>query len=151
VKTRTLSDGLEALPFFGGMRRDQIEFLAGCASNVHFQRGERLYRLGDPADTFHIIRSGRAAVDMVAGNQRATLQTVSENEPFGWSWLIPPYRWQFDVRAVTDISAIAFDAVCVRRKCDEDPTFGYEMFKRFSFVIVERLMASRLQALKVYG
>ena len=29
-----------------------------------------------------------------------TLQTLADGEMLGWSWLFPPYRWQFDARAV---------------------------------------------------
>jgi CRP/FNR family transcriptional regulator, cyclic AMP receptor protein len=151
VKTYPVSQSLAALPFFAGMKEDQIEFLAGCASNVRFRRGDRIFRRDKPADTFLIVKSGRAAIDLFVGSQGVTLETVSENDLLGWSWLIPPYRWHFDVRAVTDVSAIAFDAECVRKKCATDPAFGYEMYKRFSAIIVERLMAARIQALKVYG
>jgi hypothetical protein len=41
--------------------------------------------------------------------------------------------------------------VCLRGKCDEDSVLGYELLKRFVPVIVERLQATRVRLLDVYG
>jgi CRP/FNR family cyclic AMP-dependent transcriptional regulator len=64
---------------------------------------------------------------------------------------VPPYRWHFDARAVELTRAIALDGECLRGKCEEDHDLGYEIMKRFALVIAERLEATRLQLLDVYG
>ncbi len=69
----------------------------------------------------------------------------------GASWLIPPYRWTFDARAVELTRAIGIDAACLRGKCEADHDLGYEMMKRFLPALVKRLHATRLQILDVYG
>ena len=88
------------------------------------------------------MRPGRGAV---------TFQTLSAGEVVGVSWLIPPYRWSYDARALEAVRAIALDAACLRRKCDADHDFGYAMMLRFVPVLVQRLQATRLQILDVYG
>ena len=47
--------------------------------------------------------------------------------------------------------AIAFDAACLRGKAETDPVLGYELMRRFAPVIVERLQATRVRLLDVYG
>ena len=59
----------------------------------------------------------------------------------GWSWLFPPYRWHFDARALDMVRAVAFDGACLRGKCDDDHTLGYELLGRFAPVMLERLQA----------
>ena len=86
---------------------------------------------------------GRGAVIVETLARRATL--------LGWSWLLPPYRWHFDARALDPVRAIAFDGACLRGKCDADPALGYELMQRFAQVMVERLQATRLRLLDVYG
>ena len=81
----------------------------------------------------------------------ATLQTVSEGEVLGWSWLLPPYRWRFGARTLQPTRALAFDGKCLRGKCEEDHDLGYELLKRFTNVVTERLEATRLQLLDLYG
>ena len=69
----------------------------------------------------------------------------------GWSWLFPPYCWQFDARAVGAVRATAFDGVCLRNKCEADAALGYDLMWRFGQVLVERLQWTRLRLLDVYG
>ena len=49
---------LAEVPLFAGLGAEELELLAGCASNVRFDAGEVLFREGDAADTFYVIRSG---------------------------------------------------------------------------------------------
>jgi hypothetical protein len=46
---------------------------------------------------------------------------------------------------------VALDGACLRGKCDEDHKLGYELMKRFAPIIVERLQATRLRLLDIYG
>ena len=82
---------------------------------------------------------------------RVTIETIDDGDVVGWSWLFPPYRWHFDARALDVVRAVAFDGACLRGKCDDDHAFGYELLDRFSPVMLERLQATRLQLLDVYG
>lgn len=150
MKTLTLAESLSALKVFEGLPPDDLVFLSECARNAHFHQGDFLFQEGKPADTFYIIRSGRVALELEAANRLALILTVGEGQLLGWSWLVPPYIWHYDGRATTPVSAIAFDAVCVRRKCENDPAFGYAMFQHLSKHIVERLMATREQLIDIY-
>jgi len=46
--------------------------------------------------------------------------------------------------------AIALDGKCLRTKSEEDHNVGYELLKRFSRIVDERLHATMLQLLNVY-
>jgi CRP-like cAMP-binding protein len=138
--------------FFAGLNDDVIKLVAGCTRNVRFDAGKYLFREGDPADEFYLIRHGRVALELVApGRAAITFQTVPEGEMVGISWLIPPYRRAYDARALDLVRAIGIDAKCLRDKCEADHDFGYTMMMRFVPVLVERLQATRLQVLDVYG
>lgn len=139
-------------PFFNGIAERDLELLAGCASNVVFQADATIFKEGEPADIFYLVRFGRVAVEIFApGTGALTIQTLGEGDVLGWSWLFPPYRWQHDARALELTRALAFDGACLRRKCDEDPRLGYELMQRFSRIITERLTSARLQLLDLYG
>ncbi len=139
-------------PFFHGMAEQHLQFVAGCAKNVRFEEGEVIFREGDEANQFYFIREGMIAVElMVPSRGFTTVQTLAEGEMLGWSWLLPPYRWQFGARASKLTRALAFDGKCLRNKCEEDHDLGYEILKRFTHIISERLDATRLQLLDLYG
>jgi len=147
----TLEPILAEHPFFEGLEPRHLSLIVGCASNVRFNPGQLLFREGDKANQFYMIRQGKVAVEIHAAERGSiTVQTVGEGEVLGWSWLIPPYRWRFDARAVELTRAIALDGECLRTKSEEDHSLGYELLKRFSLTIVERLDAMRLQLLDLY-
>jgi CRP/FNR family transcriptional regulator, cyclic AMP receptor protein len=138
--------------FLKGMEQEHLETIADCASYVRFQKGQFLFREGEFARRFYIITSGKVAIETFApGRGPVILETLEDGEVLGWSWLFEPYRWHFDAFAQTDVTAVAFDALCLRGKCDADHDLGYELVKRFSHVIMERLQATRLALLDVYS
>jgi hypothetical protein len=79
------------------------------------------------------------------------ITTLGAGELVGWSWLFPPYRWHFDARATELTRTIAFDGACLRDKCEQDHDLGYELMRRFASLMLDRLQATRLQLLDVYG
>ncbi|MBU0984275.1 MAG: cyclic nucleotide-binding domain-containing protein [candidate division Zixibacteria bacterium] len=139
-------------PFLAGMSDDQLALLVGCASNVAFQPGEFIIREGQPADSFYFIRHGLVQIEShVPQSGPLIIRTRQAGEVLGWSWLVPPYRWHFDARACEATRAIAMDGKCLRQKCETDHDLGYEIMKRFSVIIAERLEATRLQLMDIYG
>jgi len=149
---KTLADIIEEHPFFKGLEKSHLDLIAGCAKNVHFQEGEVVFREGDPADLFYVVKQGMVAIElMVPQRGFTTLQTVGAGDVLGWSWLLPPYQWRFGARTIEATRALAFDAKCLRGKCEKDHDLGYELLKRFSHVISERLEATRLQLMDLYG
>lgn len=149
---RTIDALLLEVPALADMPADHIELIAGCARNRVFEDGEYLMREGEPANSFFVIREGSVALETFVPQGGALLiETLHEQELVGWSWLVPPYRTQFDVRANGTTHTIAFDGACLRGKCEQDPVLGYDLLRRFGAVIVERLHATRLRLIDVYG
>jgi CRP-like cAMP-binding protein len=149
---QTLEPILAEQPFLQGLDPSVLALIVGCASNVRFDAGQYLVREGQEANEFYIVRHGRVSVEIhVPDRGSVTLQTVSSGGILGWSWVFPPYRWPSDARAMELTRAIALDGACLRRKCEEMPSLGYELMKRFARVLDESLQASRLQLLDLYG
>jgi CRP-like cAMP-binding protein len=149
---RTIDTLLTDSPVFAGLEPDQLEFIAGCARNVGFDRDERVFREGEPADVFYLVRRGRVALSAhVPGRGDVTIDTIEPGEVLGWSWLFPPFRWHFDARAVEDVRAVVFDGECLRGKCADDHALGHELLLRFGKVMIDRLRATRVRLLDVYG
>jgi CRP/FNR family cyclic AMP-dependent transcriptional regulator len=138
-------------PFLEGLSEDQLALLVGCASQVRFSPGEFLFHMGEDADEFYLLRHGKVALELFTSERGAiTVMTVADGEAAGWSWIVPPYKWELDGRAVAPTLALRFDAACLRGKCESDHEFGYQMYKRFAPVIAKRLQATRLQVLDVH-
>ena len=149
---RTVAELLAQSGAFPGLRPEYVELIAGCGRNDTFHPGEMLMRAGEPAQTFYVIRHGAVALETyVPARGPLMIETLHDDELLGWSWLFAPYRTEFDARALGVVRALAFDGACLRGKCDEDPALGYELMTRFAAVLTDRLQATRIRLLDVYG
>ncbi len=137
---------------FRDLDPDFLRLVAGCAANRVFPPGTRLARHGEPMSHIYLVRAGHVAAEIAApGRGRLRILTVGPDEVLGLSWLVPPFKWGTDAETVDEVRAVEIDADCLRRKCEADPAIGYAVLKRFMTPIVERLHATRLQMLDVYG
>jgi CRP/FNR family transcriptional regulator, cyclic AMP receptor protein len=149
---QTIADLLEGHPFFTGLSPAAIELVAGCASNVHVAAGARLFRQGEPANVFYLIRHGRVALEVHSpAKGPLIIDTMEDGQVLGWSWLVPPYQYFADARAVTPVSATALDGACLRGKCEADPDLGYQLLKRVTATMYRRLSSARIRMLDLYG
>lgn len=148
----TLEQVLTEHPFLSGMDAKHVATLVGCASNRVFRSGEYLCREGENADAFYLIRSGQVALEIYVPQRGGLrIETLQEGDILGWSWLVAPYRWHFDVKAVDTVRALALDGRCLRGKCEQDHELAYQLLNRFASLIEHRLQSTRLQLLDVYG
>lgn len=152
METTGLDKVVREHKFFAGLDEEFLKLVVGCARNVRFEAGQYLFHEGGAADQLFLLRHGRVALEVSApGRGSVTFQTVGENEIVGVSWLFPPYRWTYDARAVELVRAVAMDATCLRDKCEADHDLGYDVMKRLVPILVQRLQATRMQVLDVYG
>ncbi|MGA3266925.1 MAG: cyclic nucleotide-binding domain-containing protein [Verrucomicrobiota bacterium] len=151
MTTTTLECIIKQQPFFADFPNKHLKLIVSCARNVRFDEGHALFHEGDVADQFYLVREGAVAVSVITPKGCVTVQTVGDGDILGWSWLFPPHRWHFDARVVRPTRALAFDGKCLRTKCDKDHDLGYELLRRFTRLVVERLEATRLQLLDIYG
>lgn len=149
-------EGLEKLvsehAFFAGLDARFLRRLTDCARSVRFEAETYLFHDSEAADEFYLLRQGHVALEIVApGRGPLTFQTLGAGEIVGISWLLPPYRWAYDARALERTEAFGFDARSLRELCEADHDLGYELMKRVVPVVIQRLQATRLQILDVYG
>jgi len=151
MHTENLTEILRQHPFIAALSEAHMQILIGCASNVRFAEGAMLFREGEIANKFYLVRTGRIALETdVNARGKIRIQTVGPGDVLGWSWLISPFRWHFNALAVAEVRAVALDGECLRKKCENDRDFGYEILSRFSHVMERRLEATRMQLLDLY-
>ncbi len=142
---------LEAHPFLEGLSAPQVAVLVGCAKNLRFQAGEHLFREGDEAKTFYLVREGRVSLDVhLPGKGPLRVETLGQGDVLGLSWMFPPARVHLDARALDTVIVLEFDGACLRGKMEADHALGYAISKRLLALTYQRLERVRLQRLDVY-
>lgn len=143
---------LAAHSFLADLGSAPTDALTPCARLVSFVPGERIIAVDDPATHFWLLHDGSVDLELHgAGQGTLVIARLHPDDLLGASWIASPYRSRFDAISVEPVTAVEFDAACVRRRCDDDPALGYLLFRRFAQLMGERLQATRLQLLDLYG
>lgn len=140
-------------PFVVGMEESQVRRIAECLTTVtQFATDQAIFHSGGVARVLYLIRSGDVALE-VAGPGAGTriVATLHAGDALGWSWMFPPYRWAFDARALAPTEAIVIDGEKLRQCAAADHELGYQVVWRVAREMADRLQATRLQLLDVYG
>lgn len=148
----TIAKYLTQHPSFDGLDPAQVSLIASHAQVTQFAPGQSLFSRDGEARQFFIVQDGTVTVGVPSIEGEALeIQTVGPGSMLGWSWLIPPYRWSFDARAVAPTSVIAVDGEKLREACEADLKLGYELMKRFAFLMAKRLNAARMAAIRQHA
>jgi CRP-like cAMP-binding protein len=147
----SLEDLLSSHPFLKGMTSDQLAVLAGCAGERRYTEAQYVTREGEPARELFLIQQGQVALETRVGKDgKLRLETLNAGDVVGWSWLMEPYRWHFDSRALTPVQVVVLDGSCLREHCRADHELGYQLLLRIGRLIERRLQMTRLQLLDVH-
>jgi len=131
---------------------EHLHEIAKGARERTYDPNDSVLEMDQPALAFHAIRSGMIAVEInPADRGPLIIETLGPGEVVGVSWLLPPYRWAFAARAIEPTTTVMVDAEPIRDLADQDPAFGYQLYKRFSSIIHHRLVSARIRALDLYG
>jgi CRP/FNR family transcriptional regulator, cyclic AMP receptor protein len=148
----TTYDLLAAHPFLSGLTHHQLTLLSAWGNRSVFHGGARVFPEGGRATRFWLIRSGQVRLGThLPGRGEVVVETLGPGTVLGWSWLFEPYRWHFGAVAVEETLTVEMDGAGVRRLCEQDPALGYELTRRFMAVVVDRLQATRMRLLDLYG
>ncbi|HXG49648.1 MAG TPA: Crp/Fnr family transcriptional regulator [Methylomirabilota bacterium] len=131
-------------PFLRDLNPEHVKTLAACAMVCSFAPGEHIFHEGDPANRFYLIETGEVGIEAHGEEgEPIRVQTLGSGDVLGWSWLFPPYYWHFDARALAPTTAVFFYGTRLREQCETDPLLGYELLRRVSQVLLDRLQATR--------
>ncbi|HVY68564.1 MAG TPA: cyclic nucleotide-binding domain-containing protein [Verrucomicrobiae bacterium] len=138
-------------PFFNGMKPEHMALAADCVREAAYQPGETLIRAGEPADSFFLIESGRVALEAhEPADGNVLIQELGIGEVLGWSWLFPPFSWQFTARAIEPTTVLVLSGAHLLVEAEKNHDFGFELMKRVSQVAIRRLQATRKRLLDAH-
>lgn len=144
MSNQSTTEYLSSHEFFSGFNDDILKFLCECSSMHEIKKGQILFRQGENADKFYVLRNGCISIQMPAiMGPNLEIQTLGKDQVLGWSWLIPPFKWSFQAMAEEDSGLLMFDGTAILARCEREPKFGYELLKKFAALMSMRLDAAR--------
>ncbi len=139
----TALETLNEAELFAGLSDEESRTVAAVGRRTHAAAGETLFRLGDAAEEFYVIRRGRVELTLplvVMGETKETrFQSLEPGRTLAWSALVPPYRLTMSARGSTEVELLAFERGHILRLFEERPAVGYVVMSNLSRVVAARL------------
>ncbi|WP_411152877.1 Crp/Fnr family transcriptional regulator [Streptomyces sp. A30] len=134
----------KAIKLLTALPSPQRQRLMSLAREVSFPEDARIFEAGGTADRFWVIRSGAVSLtQQVTAHRRVTVAGLGAGDLLGWSWLFPPYRWDFGAEAFSPVRAYEFDAAAVLGLCEEDAQLGMILVRSVAEILAHRLETTR--------
>lgn len=145
-------DTLSEIGFLRGIDRQYLEQIAAVAKLVSFPEGHVVFREGGPASKLYLVVRGSVSLEVsTSGAGPKRIVTVGEGELLGWSPVLEQTRLTATARTLSPTEAIEVSGGQILTLCTHNPQFGYEFMRRAALTLAQRLTATRLQLLDVYG
>ena len=142
---------LEAHPFVARFTPEHKALLATLAKPVHFDAGQIIFHEGDEYSVFYLIGRGMVSLELEQPGQLLRVQTLYEGDELDWSAVLPHAGKHFQARALTAVTALAFEGEQLLGTFHANPEFGLAFMLRLMGVVSERLRATRVQLLDLYS
>lgn len=143
----TLLQVLKRHPFVGGFSPEHKARLAEMARQVQFAEGQIIFAEGDDFSVFYLLGEGMVALELQMPGQLLRIQTLFAGDELDWSAVLPHAGKHFQARALSPVTALAFEGEQLLASFQADTAFGLAFMQRLMVVVSERLRATRVQLL----
>jgi CRP/FNR family transcriptional regulator, cyclic AMP receptor protein len=111
---------LQAMPIFGALRDDALEWLLEGAPSVTRRSGEKFFAEGDSAECMYVIEEGAVEVLKRWEGRDWSLHQLHVGDCFGEMALMDFYPRSASVRATEDCRAIEIATAALHRLYERD-------------------------------
>jgi len=126
---------------FWGMNKEFVGEIMKIAETDSYDKGDLLFRVGDPADHFYILKKGQ--VNLSIGDAGHVVYIVSKaGEAFGWSSLIGREEYSATAKCLSPTNLLKLNGEKLQKILEKDSDNGLIFFKRLSMVLGNRLLQS---------
>lgn len=140
----TPPSALHAAELFKGVSEATLTRIAELGKSEAFDGGSTLYGVGDPAQDFYILESGR--VEFLIGRDQRTSPAgfvLRQGEVFGWAALLDGQPARIARATCLEKSTVLrMNGKAVLKVLEADPGAGYLVMRRLAELIARYLTAS---------
>ena len=147
IDTQTLSQ----FSLFNGLPEPLLNEIAAMSSEVSAKKDEIIFREGETADKLHFLLNGSVAlrVKLTSRPESITVSFVSTPfQSFGWSGIVAPFHYTSSAECDEDSNLLIIPADPFMKLLEANPEAGFQVMRRITEIISDRLRNSRQALLK---
>jgi CRP/FNR family transcriptional regulator len=147
---QSITDVLQVCPLFAGLKKAEIEEIAGLADLRRLERGQLLFSQGDQAQAFFVLARGRMRVyKLAASGREQTLVTPMPGTSFAEAALFADKRYPAYCSALDDSEIVAIDKARFLKFVEGHPQVALNMIAQMAERL--RMFAGKIEQLSLMG
>ena len=118
---------LSVLPLFHEMRPTELERIADSVVLRQLERGDEIFRVGQPCEGFHVVMSGQVKLyALSASGHEKVIELVSPGNCFAEALMFTDKPYIVNAQALTDCLILTVRKAAVMDEIARDPKFRSE-------------------------
>ena len=113
-------EALQAMPIFGGIRKDILEFLLGASEVLSVSKDNYFFREKDRADAIYVLENGEVAVLKLWNGRQHILRHLQQGDCFGEMAIMDLFPRSASIRAVVSCTAIQLSTASFQKIYEMD-------------------------------
>ena len=139
---------LQSVDILKGLSNDQLNAIGKLCREKSYMNEDVLFNEGQSAEHLFLISEGTVDLSFSLPGRiltpETTIVSVSRGRAFGWSSLMPPYRYRLNAHCTSETCKVLhLNRAPLRRLFDEDMKLGFQVT-----VNLATLLSTRFRSLK---
>jgi signal-transduction protein with cAMP-binding, CBS, and nucleotidyltransferase domain len=150
-------DFLERIDIFKDLNDNQLTAIQACCQEAEFRRDDQLFDTRITPEYLWVVMDGEVSLRQDQPTSYPNLQdsiisTLSENMIFGWSSLVPPFKYRLSAYCSSrTCKVLKIERNCLNKLMEEDFKMGYIVMSEILAVVGTRFDQLREEIIKVMG
>ena len=124
---------LSLLPLFSDLSPDELQRLATGCSLKRLQRGELVFRCGDPCDAFHVCVTGQVKLFVLSpAGQEKVIEIIAPGQSFAEALMFTNRPYILSAQALSDGLVLSITKAAVIGEVERDARFALRMLAGIS-------------------
>ena len=124
---------LSLLPLFSDLSPDELQRLATGCSLKRLQRGELVFRCGEPCDAFHVCVTGQVKLFVLSpAGQEKVIEIIAPGQSFAEALMFTGRPYILSAQALTDALVLTIGKAAVVGEVERDARFALRMLAGIS-------------------
>ena len=133
-------EDLNEIVMIAHLTDDMRERLAQITDVLNFDKDEILFREGEPADRFYMLRAGNILLEQrISDKVTACVGSVKPGFSFGWSAMVDNGVYTTEAVCIEPSEIYSFKREKINKLFEQDPRMGFLLYQRLLEIIKKRL------------
>jgi len=130
---------------FEQLNDTDLDSITSISRSREYEAGATIFTEKGLAEELYIVEKGKVALQMQLSlshpqlSKKVTVDIVTQNEVFGWSVLVAPYKYTLSAVCLEHTRVTATDGIKLRSLIQNNHRLGYEVLNQLIKVVASRL------------